>query len=147
MAIPVLAGVVMKIAAPLIVQKLAGKVSKKEADDISAQVVQEIVTQVTADPVLKNEMNAEEPWQSRVAAGASAVLAGQAMVQIEPVGEAFDILAPIAVWAINLFGADLQPPPPGYVGRVLGACVTLWGAGYVFYGRFTSGLRPLFSRK
>lgn len=126
MAIPVLAGVVMKVAAPLIVQKLAGKVSKKEADDIAAQTVQQIVTQVAADPVLKNEMNAEPLRQSRIMWGA--VIA------------AFGVLLPPL---LRLFGLDISAEEIVSYG---GALVTIGGLVYVVYGRVKSGLRPLFSK-
>lgn len=125
MAIPVLAGAVMKIAAPLIVAKLAGKVSKKEADDIAAQTVQAIVTQVTADPVLKNEMNAEPWWQSRVALGSIIAAIG--------------VLLPTV---LRLFGVEANE---GEILRHLDAVVTLAGALYALYGRLASGLKPLFS--
>lgn len=125
MAIPVLAGAVMKIAAPLIVAKLAGKVSRKEADDIAAQTVQAIVTQVTADPVLKNEMNAEPWWQSRVALGSIIAAIG--------------VLLPTV---LRLFGVEANE---GEILRHLDAVVTLAGALYALYGRLASGLKPLFS--
>jgi len=126
MAIPVLAGAVMKVAAPLIVQKLAGKVSKKEADDIAAQTVQAIVTQVTADPVVKNELNAEPWWQSRVALGSIVAAIG--------------VLLPTI---LSLFGIKADE---GDILRHLDAIVTLAGALYALYGRLASGLKPLFSR-
>jgi len=126
MAIPVLAGVVMRIAAPLIVQKLAGKVSKKDADDIAAQTVQAIVTQVTADPVLKNEMSAEPWWQSRVALGSIVAAIG--------------VLLPTA---LRLFGVEADEAS---VLKNVDAIVTLAGALYALYGRLSSGLRPLFSK-
>ncbi len=125
MAIPVLAGAVMKIAAPLIVAKLAGKVSRKEADDIAAQTVQAIVTQVTADPVLKNEMNAEPWWQSRVALGSIIAAIG--------------VLLPTV---LRLFGVEANE---GEILRHLDAVVTRAGALYALYGRLASGLKPLFS--
>ncbi len=127
MAIPVLAGVVMKIAAPLIVQKLAGKVSKKEADDIAAQTVQEIVTQVTADPVVKNAISAEPWYQSRVALGSIVAAVG--------------VLLPTV---LGLFGIKADE---GDILRHLDAVLTLAGALYALYGRLSSGLKPLFSRK
>lgn len=127
MAIPVLAGVVMKVAAPLIVQKLAGKVSKKDADDIAAQTVQQIVTQVAADPVLRNEISAEPWWQSRVALGSIVAAVG--------------VLLPTV---LKLFGVEANE---GDILRHLDAVLTLCGALYALYGRLSSGLRPLFSGK
>lgn len=147
MALPAIAGVLAKVAGPILVTKLTGVIGQKKAADIAAAAMKETIEKAAADPVLRNELNAEKPWESRIAAGASAVLVGQAMAHLGPVTDAIDTLAPIVVGAINLLGADLRPPPPGYIGQVLGACVTLWGAGYVFYGRFRRGLKPLFSRK
>ena len=125
MAIPVLAGVVMKIAAPLIVQKLAGKVSKKDADDIAARTVQEIVTQVAANPVVRNQMNAEPWYQSRVALGSIVAAVG--------------VLLPTV---LRVFGVETDE---GTILKNLDAVVTLAGALYALYGRLASGLKPLFS--
>lgn len=126
MAIPVLAGVVMKVAAPLIVAKLAGKVSKAEADSIAAQTVQEIVTKVTADPVLRNEISAEPWWQSRVALGSIVAAIG--------------VLLPTILRVLGIEASE------GDIVRHLDAIVTLAGALYALYGRLATGLKPLFSR-
>lgn len=127
MAIPVLAGVVMKVAAPLIVSKLAGKVSKAEADNIAAQTVQEIVAKVTADPVLRNEISAEPWWQSRVALGSIVAAIG--------------VLLPTILRVLGIEASE------GDIVRHLDAIVTLAGALYALYGRLATGLKPLFSRK
>lgn len=126
MAIPVIAGALIKVAGPIIAAKIGQKLSKRETDDLTAGIVQQIVTEVTADPVVKNEMNAETPIQSRVAWGS--VIA------------ALGVLIPIAA---NLFGYDVDQARIVEIGS---AMVTLGGAGYALYGRFASGLRPLFSK-
>ena len=125
MAIPVLAGVVMKIAVPLIVQKLAGKMPKREADDIAAQTVQAIVEEVAANPVVKNQMNMEPAYQSRVAWGSIIAALG--------------VLIPIAA---NWFGYNIGADRVVEIGS---AVMTLGGAGYALYGRFKTGLKPLFA--
>lgn len=127
MALPVIAGILLKVAGPAIAAKLAGKVGKPDAERIAAQVVTELVDKVAADPVLKNELNAESPVQSRVAWGA--VIA------------ALGVLVPIGA---NLIGVSITEDRVVEIG---GAVVTLCGAAYVLYGRFKAGLKPLFSRK
>lgn len=129
MAIPVIAGVIMKVAGPIIVQKLGKKLTKAETDNISAQVVQEIVDQVTADPVVKNELNAEAPYQSRVGVGGATGFIG-----------GLGVLVPIvAGW----LGYDIQPDRIVEIGF---AILAVWGPSYALYGRFKAGLKPLFSR-
>jgi hypothetical protein len=127
MALPVIAGILLKVAGPAIAAKLAGKVAKPDADRIADQVVAELVDKIGCDPVLKNELNAEDPIQSRIAWGA--VIA------------ALGVLVPIGA---NLLGLSITEDRVVEIG---GAVVTLWGAGYVLYGRFKAGLKPLFSRR
>lgn len=126
MALPVIAGVLIKVAGPIIAAKIGQHLSKRETDSVTASVVQEIVEQVAADPVAKNELNAEQPYQSRVAWGS--VIA------------ALGVLVPLVA---NVFGYDVDQARIVEIGS---AMVTLGGAGYALYGRFASGLRPLFSK-
>ena len=125
MAIPVIAGVLLKVAGPIIAAKIGQRLSQREAEDMTVTVVKEIVDQVTADPVVKNEMNAEQPYQSRVAWGS--VIA------------ALGVLIPLVA---NVFGYDVDQARIVEIGSAL---VTIGGAGYALYGRFKSGLKPLFS--
>ena len=97
------------------------------AKQIGQSAAEKVVAQVTADPVVKNEMNAEPWWQSRVALGS--------------VVSALGVLAPIA---LRLFGVDVSAER---VVEIAGAVMTLAGAGYAIYGRFRSGLKPLFAGK
>ena len=127
MAIPVIAGVLLKVAGPIIAAKIGQKLSKRETDDMTAAVVKEIVDQVTADPVVKNEMNAEQPYQSRVAWGS--VIA------------ALGVLVPVVA---NILGYEVSGDRVIEIGS---AIITLGGAGYALYGRFKSGLKPLFAAK
>lgn len=101
---------------------------------------------VKANPAAKNELNMEKPWQSRVAVGAGLVIAGE-LPSVDVLGGAIDTLLVPAVAFVNLFGAHLSPPTPGIVTSYLSAAMVVGGAGYVLYGRFKSGLKPLFSRK
>lgn len=116
------------------------------AKHVGQAVAEKVVAQVATDPVVKNEMNAEKPWQSRIAVGASLVLAGE-LPSVDVLGGAIDTLLVPAVGFVNLFGAHLAPPTPGIVTSYLSAAMVVGGAGYVFYGRFVSGLKPLFSGK
>jgi hypothetical protein len=84
-----------------------------------------VTAELAKDPVFVNEVSAEAPYQSRVAVGS--------------VVSALGVIVPMLG---NVFGFD-----GGYVVEVIGAAVTLGGALYALYGRFASGLKPLFSRK
>lgn len=127
MAIPILAAAIKAAVAKAITDKLGEASRKTIAPDVTAAIVEEVVSNVTKDPVVKNEMNAEAPWQSRVAVGS--------------VVSALGVLAPIA---LRLFGVDVSAER---VVEIAGAVMTLAGAGYAIYGRFRSGLKPLFAGK
>ena len=126
MAIPILAGSIAKAATKILAERL-GDGGKTVAPIVTTAIVNDLVTTVTGDPVVKNEMNAEAPWQSRVAVGS--------------VVSALGVLVPIG---LGLFGVDVSADR---VVEISGAVVTLVGAGYALYGRFRSGLKPLFSGK
>lgn len=97
------------------------------AKQIGQSAAEKVVAQVTADPVVKNEMNAEPWWQSRVALGSIVAALGV-------------VLPPL----LALFGVDTTADKIVEFGT---AVVTLGGALFALYGRFVSGLKPLFSRK
>ena len=100
------------------------------AKQIGQSAAEKVVAQVTADPVVKNEMNAEKPIQSRVGVGGASGFIG-----------GLGILVPIiAGW----FGYDIRPDRVVEIGF---AVLAVWGPAYALYGRFKSGLKPLFSRK
>jgi len=143
MGLPVIAMAVQAAVSSV----LQNRLGKEAAGRVTAKLVEEIVAKVAGDPVVKNELNAEAPWQSRVAVGAAAVIAGQAMPSIEPIGQAIETLLPPFIAVINWFGADMSLPAPGSITRFLGAVMTLSGAAYVLYGRFKAGLKPLFAGK
>lgn len=112
-----------------ILAEIALKVASRALDKknrVSPQAIEAVAKEIAADPVLKNELNAEAPYQSRVAIGSVIAALG---VVIPP-------LAGLLGWkvdgnAIVAFGSSI---------------VTLAGAGYALYGRFRSGLKPLFER-
>lgn len=107
-----------------ILAELALKVASSAFDKHTAK--KEMERAIAADPVLKNELNAEAPYQSRVAIGS--------------VVAALGVVAPPL---LKLVGIDVAGSEIVEYGS---AIMTLWGAGYALYGRFKSGLKPLFSR-
>ena len=97
------------------------------AKHVGQAVAEKVVAQVTTDPVVKNEMNAEPWWQSRVAIGSIVAALGV-------------VLPPL----LALFGVDTSADKIVEFGT---AIVTLSGALFALYGRLATGLKPLFSRK
>ena len=114
------AGVVAAKVLPVAIDYLIRKhAGPEKADKIAADAAK--------DPAVLNQLNAEAPWQSRVTVGA--------------VTAALSVVIPyIAV----LFGWNITESETA---KLINAAVTLWGAGYVFYGRYWPGLTPLFSGK
>jgi hypothetical protein len=106
--------------------KIAGKTLEKKGRALSSEAVGEMARAIANDPVLKNEVNAEQPYQSRVAVGSVVAALG---VVLPP-------LAALLGWTID--GSSIVAFGSGMV--------TLAGAGYALYGRFKSGLKPLFAR-
>lgn len=121
MAVPIIAGAVKAAVG----QVLAKRLGKDVAAAVTAEASKEIVERVVGDPVLRNEMNAESPAQSRVVWGS--------------VVAALGVVVPLAA---RIFGFDISGDQ---VVELVGAIVTLGGAGYALYGRLRSGLRPLFA--
>lgn len=113
----------------MILAELALKVASKAIDKKDAaapKAVEEMAKAIAADPVLKNEMNAEPAYQSRVVWGSVFAALGV-------------VVPPIAgLLGFNVSGAAIV--------EYGGAVVTLAGAGYALYGRLSSGLKPLFSK-
>lgn len=104
-----------------------------EAKD--APVVTQIVTDsVKSDPQLANALNAESPLQSRVGWGGTATLLiaiGVIMRMTFPLDQTWQhILTGTFEW--DIFGSQLA---------IIG------GAAFALYGRFKTGLKPLFWRK
>ena len=97
------------------------------AKHVGQAVAEKVVAQVTTDPVVKNEMNAEPWWQSRVAIGSIVAALG--------------VVAPPV---LSLFGVNVSADRIVEIGTAL---VTLGGALFALYGRLRSGLKPLFSGK
>ena len=109
-----------KIIIPAVIKAIIAK-------QTSHAVADEIERAVAADPVAVNELSAEAPYQSRVAVGS--------------VVAAIGIVIPTLA---RLFGYDLDS---NSIVQFLNALLILWGASYSLYGRFASGLAPLFSKR
>ena len=101
--------------------ELALKVASVAFDKHEAKVKLEKAIQ--ADPVLKNAMNAEAPYQSRVAIGSV----------ISALGVVIPPLAGLVGWQIS----------GNAIVDFIQACITLGGALYALYGRFWPDLKPL----
>lgn len=82
---------------------------------------------IKTDPELQNEVNAEAPYQSRIAWGTAVTALG--------------VLVPLGAKA---FGVDISAEQVVAVG---GAVVSLGGVAYTLRGRFKKNLHPLFSRR
>lgn len=93
---------------------------------------EEVVDALANNPVVVNQLNAEEPVQSRVAWGSVIATAGSTIAGVTAMGSAMGWLTPDE-------GAAITGGVTGLVGAA--------GALYALYGRFATGLKPLFSRK
>jgi hypothetical protein len=119
-------GAVAKVALPIVLEQVFSRVEKRGGG------VKELREEIVKDPRVANELNAEKPYQSRVAVGSTASAVG--------------VLVPAGVQVLNALGFDIAADQTEYAIQVISAAITLWGAGYALYGRFKSGLKPLFSR-
>ena len=106
--------------------KIAGKALEKKGKALGPETVAEMARAIANDPVLKNGVNAEQPYQSRVAIGSVVAALG---VVLPP-------LAGLLGWSID----------GNSVAEFGSGVVTLACAGYALYGRFKGGLKPLFAR-
>jgi hypothetical protein len=109
MALPAILGVILKIGGPLILEQVKKEIAK--------------------NPETKNAVNAEAPYQSRVAVGAT--MSGLPAVFY-------------CLYAAFAYGADgskyIEDP------MLMLAVPAAAGAIYTLYGRFKSGLKPLFNK-
>ena len=106
--------------------ELALKVASVAFDKHEAKVKLEKAIQ--ADPVLKNQLNAEPAYQSRVVVGTSGAI-------LPAVG--------YLIWAFSSNGMNLAGYDPA---STFLAVMTVGGAGFALIGRLVPGLKPLFSR-
>lgn len=104
------------------------KVSLQAAPGVSKA----IVTEVAKDPVVINSINAESPIQSRVAWGSTLAALG--------------VIVPLIVQLAHTMGWASFNITTDQVVSIGGAIVTLAGAAYALYGRFATGLKPLFHK-
>jgi hypothetical protein len=112
-----------------IVAEVALKIASRslgKASQPAPQTIEAVAKEIAADPVLKNELNAEPPYQSRVAVGSVVAALG---VVVPP-------LAGLLGWSVD--GSAIV--------EFISSVVTLSGAAYALYGRFRVGLKPLFAR-
>ena len=125
---------------PLIFLDLAGRIADRLVQSPAVPVtppsrpvvVEAVKEAIAADPVLKNELNAEKPIQSRVLWGNGIAAAGTIISGLVPVAQAFGLITEQEGLAIV---------------QGFGAVVALGGVGLSVYGRLASGLKPLFSKK
>lgn len=89
-------------------------------------IAKDVVKRLEQNPAVVNQVNAEAPYQSRVAVGSV----------VSALGVIIPVLGRLAGWDID----------GNYVVEVITAAMTLGGALYALYGRFVPGLKPLFSR-
>lgn len=122
MAFPV---AVIPILAEIALSVTKAALDRKQADPVIARKIE---SEIAANPVLANELNAEKPYQSRVVVGSSGAL-------LPAVG--------YLIWAFSSHGFDLAAYDPS---STFMAVMTVAGAGYALFGRLRSGLKPLFSR-
>ena len=136
MAIPLIIGAAGKLILGKVVQTAVAKAVEKVGNDKTvpemkkadvAPVAVAIIEELQNDPTFVNQTNSEAPIQSRVAWGS--VIA------------ALGVVVPLVA---NIFGWNIDHARVVEIGS---AVITLGGAGYALYGRFKSGLKPLFSRK
>lgn len=92
-----------------------------------ADIAAEVVKRLEQNPVVVNEVSAEKPYQSRVAVGSTIGMIGALLVAGD------HLWTMLASGEINIAIATAE-------------LTTVWGLGYALYGRFASGLKPLFSR-
>ncbi len=112
---PVIGGAIKSAIVNAVGVQLGSPASERDA------IADRALGYIAGNPVAINELNAEAPYQSRVAVGS--------------VVSALGVIVPMLG---NLLGFD-----GGYVMQVIGALITLYGAGFALYGRFKSGLKPL----
>jgi hypothetical protein len=125
---------------PLILLNIAGRIADRLVLSPAAPVapaarpvvIEAVREAIAADPVLKNELNAEKPIQSRVLWGNGIAAAGTIVSGLVPV--------------LQVFGVITEEEGTAVIQGV-GAIVALGGVAYSAYGRLASGLKPLFSRK
>ena len=124
---------------PIVFLELAGRITDRLIQSPAVPVtpparpvvVEAVKEAIAADPVLKNELNAEKPIQSRVLWGNGIAAAGTIISGLVPVAQAFGLITEQEGLAIV---------------QGFGAIVALGGVGLSVYGRLASGLKPLFSK-
>lgn len=111
-------GAIAKAVLPVVLKRAIEKATDRDTADKIERVIAE-------DPVVVNELSAERPYQSRVAVGS--------------VVAALGVVIPTVA---KLLGYEVEGDS---IVEFINAAVVLWGACYALYGRFRSGLKPLFA--
>lgn len=93
-----------------------------DAAAVTNTVVHEVVQGIHADPVLRNELNQERWYQSRVTLGAIAALIST---------------------ILGFAGIAISDDEMGMIIDVIGALGTIASIGYLLYGRWAGNLKPV----
>jgi|GEM_PF-7071916 len=135
MPLPIILAGVGQVVLGKVVKAAVARAVETVADDRSVPQVKKadvvpvaaaVIMALGADKQFINATNSEPPIQSRIVWGA--VIAALGVV-----------VPPLA----RLIGLDVDG---AYIVEFGGAVITLGGAGFALYGRFATGLRPMFSR-
>ena len=136
-----IAGVLIDKVTEALVKTPDVPVSRENVVIVKPQIREAVVDVIQSDPVLKNELNAEKPVQSRVLWGNFIAGLGSlptAIIGFLPVLVALGILEPgQAAEVRDGINATVQG---------VGGLIAIGGVAYSVYGRLKSGLAPLFSR-
>lgn len=121
-----------------LVQAPGVPVSRENSVVVRPQVREAVIEVLEQDPVLKNELNAEKPVQSRILWGNSIATIGTFLAGILPLFVALGLITQeesqqiLDGWAV--------------IGQAIGVVLAFGGLAYSFYGRLASGLKPLFNK-
>jgi len=116
-------------------------VSRENVVIVKPQVRVSVKEVIASDPVLKNELNAEQPIQSRVLWGS--FVAGLASLPPAIIGflPVLTALGVLDEGQASILRDGINSTVQGVAGLA-----AIGGVGYAIYGRLKSGLRPLFSK-
>lgn len=108
------------------IEGVAGKTLIGRIGATAAKAIAQTATEtVVKDPVLRNQVNAEPAYKSRVVVGTTIGLVGMVFVSAGHL---------IEMWQTG----DIDIP------MASAEIAAIWGASFALYGRLKSGLKPLF---
>ncbi len=137
-----LIGALAKVVGPAIADELASKVPKPEANRLATRVVEDLIRTVEADPVIRNELNAESPLASRVLWGLGIAGSGAVGLASIPLAQLMTAIATVLI----AFGIDFPAEEQALWVAAGDSAVTIAGLVYAAYGRLRSGLAPMWPR-